>query len=205
MANNIDILRPLLDFPTNDVFYFMQLIQRKKEHPELGSNNRIIKTYYINNMKYLEQNMNEIIHMCDYYNARAMINLNKRSYEKIAMHTLQKITDKLINKDYVTMSRAYDSACGKYPSDSHKKWIIDVDDPNMDSNKLSNLLYSLDPIGNKIYLKVPTKNGYHLITSPFNAAQYNKLPIWEQFEIPNIHKNNPTILYWTNNNKNEKI
>jgi hypothetical protein len=38
--------------------------------------------------------------------------------------------------------------------------------------------------------KVPTKNGIHLITNPFNLNAF-------KFGFPNIdvHKNNPTILY----------
>jgi hypothetical protein len=39
-----------------DYFYFIQIIQRKKEIPELGSNNRVIRSYMISSLEKLEKN-----------------------------------------------------------------------------------------------------------------------------------------------------
>ena len=52
-------------------------------------------------------------------------------------------------------------------------------------------LKNLQPIGNKVKAVIPTLNGSHLITSPFNTEEFMR-------DYPNfdIHKNNPTILYF---------
>ena len=42
----------------------------------------------------------------------------------------------------------------------------------------------------KIYAYIPTKNGYHIITKPFNLKQFK-----DKYPDIDVHKNNPTILY----------
>ena len=37
---------------------------------------------------------------------------------------------------------------------------------------------------------IPTKNGYHIITKPFNLKQFK-----DKYSDIDVHKNNPTILY----------
>ena len=47
MTNNIDQIRSnFLKFTDPGDFYFIQVIQRKKENPELGSNSYIVKNYF---------------------------------------------------------------------------------------------------------------------------------------------------------------
>ena len=48
MINNLKIIKSLLTFESKDDFYYLQILQRKKENPQLGSNRRVIKNYYIN-------------------------------------------------------------------------------------------------------------------------------------------------------------
>jgi len=196
--NNLNQIKELLIFDSEDVFYHLQIIKRKKEHPELGSNNSIIKTYYIQNIEYLEMKMPEIISLCDFHNARAGINLNKCSFEKLAFQMLKKVTDCILNKDYITVRKSYESVCGQFSSDKDKKWIVDIDVKDLDfCTKLEAELIKLEPFGQKVKALIETKNGYHLITSPFNVQKYNQMEVWLSglTEKPEIHKNNPTILY----------
>jgi len=194
MVNNTELIIPLLVFDGNDTFYHLQILKRKKEHPELGSNSMVIKTYYISSIEYLHKKLDEIILLCNYHSARACINLNRRSYERLAYHTLRKVTDQLLNKDYRSVRKAYESVCGAHSSETNKKWILDIDDPLDTKESATNVLdiayklTSVDPTGDKIITVLPTKNGYHIITKPFNiqAAGLTKI---------DIHKDNPTILY----------
>ena len=112
--NNLQLIKPLLNFANDDVFYHLQILKRKKEHPSLGSNSYVVKTYYISSIEYLEFKMSEIIELCKFHQARAYINLIPRSFEKIAFHTLKKVTDCIMNKDYKSVRKAYESICGKY-------------------------------------------------------------------------------------------
>ena len=57
MIHNIEIIKPLLRFSSEDDFYHLQILKRKKEHPELGSNSYVVKTYYVSSLDYLEKNL----------------------------------------------------------------------------------------------------------------------------------------------------
>ena len=182
MINNFDLISSLLNFDNSDLFYHLQILRRGKDHPDLPSANRVIKTYYIDNNEKLDKIKQEIIDLCEFFGARAYINLAPKSYHKC---TMQCIADMAI--------RAEDKSSDPY-------WIIDVDGPT--DGKISEFIeYECEPLRycmegphkvyyNKIYDYIPTKNGYHIITSPFNLEQFKK-------KYPNIdvHKNNPTILY----------
>ena len=47
--------------------------------------------------------------------------------------------------------------------------------------------YSMDT---KYITNIPTKSGWHIITTPFNLQQFK-----EKYPDIDVHKNNPTILY----------
>ena len=53
MINNIEIIKTLLEFNSQDEFYHLQVLKRKKENPELGSNSYVVKTYYVGSIEYL--------------------------------------------------------------------------------------------------------------------------------------------------------
>jgi len=201
MINNLDKIKEFIEDESEDVFYFLQIIKRKKENPELGSNNHIIKTYYVTSIHLLEKIMPEVINLCEFHNARAYINLNKRSFEKCAFQMLKKVTDIILNKDYKSVKNAYNSVCGEASnSGKDKTWILDFDLQDKDNTifieDLSLKLNELEPIGNKIVAKLPTKNGYHIITKPFNKNKFNEFYCqWHIIPKPDIHTNNPTILY----------
>lgn len=73
MGNIIDNFKQVekyLGFDNPNDFYFIQIIQRKKEVPELGSNNRLIRSYYINSVESFNKYKDEIIKLCEVFNAR---------------------------------------------------------------------------------------------------------------------------------------
>jgi hypothetical protein len=43
----LELVIPFLIFDSEDDFYFLQILQRKKENENLGSNSRAVKNYYI--------------------------------------------------------------------------------------------------------------------------------------------------------------
>ncbi len=191
MINNTEQIKKLLIFESEDDFYHLQVLMRKKEHPELGRSSKLIKTYYIKSIEHLEKVIPEIILLCDFHDARAYINLNRRSFEQLGFHTLEKIIGQMQNKDFSSIKNAYDSVCGMYTSEKNRKWVVDYDG----SGKLSQLINDIKNCEpnrrtDKVYAILETKNGSHLITSPFNVEEFSKL----HPEIE-IHKNNPTILY----------
>lgn len=194
MVNNFTRIKSLLTFESTDDFYHLQIIKRKKEHPELGSNNIVIKTYYIQSIDYLELKKDEIISLCDLHDARAYINLNVRSFEKTTYQLMKKVTDLIVSKDFKSARKAYESVCGASGATRDKKWIIDIDEPEVSPLMLAHINHECMPVSesgdSKIYAIIPTKNGYHIITKPFDVREFSK-----QYPDIEIHKNNPTILY----------
>jgi hypothetical protein len=194
MVNNLELIKTLLDFTSDDDFYFVQIIQRKKDNPETRWTNnsaRIVKAYYIRSVEQLDKQFSEMKLLADTYNARVGINLNKRSFERTALHMLKKVTDQILNKDFASVRRAYNSVCGEY-SIGDRIWLIDVDNIDgvpVEDTPLIEFITCQQPEGDKVLGKIPTKNGYHLITKPFNTI------LWRMSYEHQIHKNNPTILY----------
>lgn len=195
MIDAYERIKPLLVFNSEDDFYFLQIIQRHKENPQLGSHGRLVRNYYINNIDYLERRYEEIKKLCNFFNARAMLRLNKRSYRKTAFRSLQKIADVMSNEDYKYVSKSYISACGRGNVQKVKRWIIDIDEKNPSLvGEIKDYINTLMPVyawdNNKIIAELPTKNGYHLITIPFNVEDFKK-----KYKDVEVHKDNPVNLY----------
>ena len=96
-----------------------------------------------------------------------------------------------------SLRKLTEEMAGKYIADGvQKMWIIDVDIKNDDVvNEVAATVNDCMPEGDKIIDIIPTKNGYHLITKPFNLAEFRKY--YKEGEV-DIQKNNPTLLYYEN-------
>lgn len=195
MINNFNQIKELLDFPSDDIFYFIQLIKRRKENPDMTKNEVVLLTHYLTSIDRLNSLEFEIIDFCKTFKTRAYINLNKRSFKKIGLEMLRTMSEYIIQGDYKSIRKAYNSCCGKYSSDENKKWVLDVDfkpdNIELYLKKINEFLFNVEPLNvEKIITKIPTKSGLHIITKPFNPLTFKK--IYPEIEI---HKNNPTILY----------
>ena len=199
MTNNFQQIQKLLKFRSEDDFYHLQIIKRKKDHPEIGSTSLIIKTYYIKSSDHLAKFGPEIIALCDFHGARACINLNRRSFEKMAFHTLKKVTDQIMNKDFKSVRKAYESVCGAYANEPNKSWIIDIDNISIDAFNHSDEMIALRKkiidlqidTGKEPRMDfIRTRSGVHIISRPFNLQKFK-----EEFPEVDVHKDNPTILY----------
>lgn len=84
-----------------------------------------------------------------------------------------------------------------------KRWLLDVDFKDKDKIKeIINIIDICDPMDqDKIITFIPTKNGVHIITNKFNIEQFNQL---NKYSI-DIHKTNPTLLYYPNSLENDII
>lgn len=192
MINNFKQIKSSLKFE-EDFFYFIQITQRKKEIPELGSNNRIIRSYMISSLEKLEKYENEIILMCQMFNARAYIHLNRRKWSKIALECLRHNAELIANGQYDGIKSGLETVIGRHNCEpkNQKTWVIDIDEKLPEYIiQVGEFINSIEPEGVKIKSIIPTKNGYHIITKPFNSQVFGaKYP-----EI-SIHKDNPTILF----------
>lgn len=201
MIDNFDQIKKLLKFDSKDDFYFLQVIQRKKDvkpddpHKIDGPNNnaRMVRMWQVNSVDKLDRIKDEVIKLCDLYEARAGINLNKRSFQACSLQTARLIMDQFINKNYGDAMKAYASVCGRFSNaGSNKRWIIDIDEPM--SRKHNEMILFIDrecrPEGDKFIDVIPSKNGSHIITKPFDLEVFRK-----NYTDLDIQKDNPTNLY----------
>jgi hypothetical protein len=192
--DNFNLIRPLLNFESSDDFYFIQIMQRRKDNPDMKTGVKIIKEFYIDSLEQFDNKRPQIIEMAHKYNARATIRLNKRSYKKTALKTLIDIANKIDMGQYHAVKTSFSSAAGKYSADSNKTWILDIDTEDiytgLDTRQILPLLEAASPTGPKLIAEIPSATGFHLITRPFDARQF--LATYPSIEIK---KDNPTNLY----------
>jgi len=192
MIDNIQKVLPFLQFESEDDFYYLQILQRKKENPQIGSNSRVIKNYYIKSQQYLLDRYPEIKILCEVFNARASIRLNKRSFEKTGFKTMENLANTMQNREYSFLMKSYDRACGLLNNEKEKKWILDIDFIPSDDTvmNITGFLTNIEPEGRKALEIIPSKSGIHLITRPFNTKVFR-----DRFPSIEIHKDNPTNLF----------
>jgi hypothetical protein len=197
MRNNFDIIRPLLNFDSVDDFYFLQIIKRRKDNPELERDMKLIDNYFIYSIEDYDKIESKIIDQCNLNNARAYIRINRRNAKTIALQTMRKLSELLIDGNYRAAKSAYISAAGEYHSEPKKRWIIDIDEDdlpltNQIREKIQELHFATDKTEYQIIAEIPTKSGIHIITNPFNLHEFRKA-----FPTMDIHKDNPTLLFYS--------
>lgn len=232
--NNFEKIKEILKFENKNDFYFIQILKRRKDNPEMDRDVKVIKSFYIFSQKELDDLEPIITTLCENENARAYIRLNRRNLEAVGFELLkERIKSLEINNDngilfadisYLTamLSRKhfddilstftstsqdrklFDSVCGSSPHDKDKTWIVDIDYEDVpmgshvktepwDIDEINEMLINLQTATGKepLMIKIPTKNGYHLITRPFNIQTFGNA---YRSRI-DVHKDNPTILY----------
>jgi len=190
MIDNFDLIIPFLKFESSDDFYYLQILQRKKENPQIGSNSRVIKNYYIRSVDELLKKKDEIVGLCSYFNARASMRLNKRSFRKVAFKAMVNIANSMSNQEYEFIKASYDRACGlgHNANKKDKTWILDIDDM-AELEPVKKWLEDNKPFGWRYYVEIPSKSGMHLITNSFDLREFSKV-----FPGLDVHKDNPTNL-----------
>lgn len=201
MINNFDLIRPLLDFSDSDTYYFLQILKRRKDNPGLAKDMVVIDDLFIYNLAHFDAIMDSIIQTCDTNNARAYFRINKRSAKKTAFQMLKRVTDIIMSEDYKAVRVAFSSVSGEFHGDDDKKWIVDIDWKDFEGRKaflgvMHQRIKDLqEETGREPMMEmIPTKNGYHLITRPFNIQRMTQFLADNKAKV-DIHKDNPTILY----------
>ena len=194
-VDNFDLIKKHIHSSDSNEFYMLQIMRRTKDQKGYDGKHKqsIIKSYFISSVEYLESKRDEIVGLCEMFNARAYINLNKKSYKQVSLKALEILAGKIAHEEYDIRS-LFESACGQTGAcDGLKTWIVDFDSKDLDElDRIKNIIDSIDPKGvSKIVETVPTRHGYHLITRPFNKKAF-----YEMYNNSiDVHDNNPTCLY----------
>ena len=202
MINNIELIKPLLNFSEKGDFYMLYVFKRKKDQPEGERDNhqsvRTIKTYCIESIDHLDRRWDEIVQMCEMFKARAYIHVQKQNHFDVSLSMMVALAERIQNGN-TNQKGLFDSVVGQIKT-QEKRWIVDVDTTSQHiQNMISNIIEMVKPNdGSKIITKIPTKNGIHLITKRFDVMEFNKQIKERGEEMPDIQKKNPTLLYYPN-------
>jgi hypothetical protein len=192
MIDNINLIKSLLNFENEGDFYMLYVFKRKKDQTTDKSNHqsvRTIKTYTIGSIEYLEKRYGEIKQLCEIFKARAYIHIQKQNHKDVAMNMIKAIVDR-VESGQINQQHVFDSVVGQLKT-YEKRWIVDVDNVNLyDLKPIMDFIDTLKPEGNKSEMIIPTKSGYHLITSRFDVMEFKK-----KYPDIDIQKKNPTLLY----------
>ena len=212
MINNLELIRPLLNFEKKGDFYMLYVFKRKKDQPEGERDNhqsvRTIKTYCIESIEHLERRYDEIIQLCEMFKARAYIHIQKQNHFDVSLNMMVSLAQRIQNGQH-NQKGLFDSVVGQIKT-NEKRWIIDVDDSKVVSPLMvAHIEYNCNPItemnfdkigiptgykvGPKVEAVIPTKNGHHLITKKFDVMKFK-----EEYPDVDIQKKNPTLLYYPN-------
>ena len=205
IVDNFDnLVECIIDYETNALlgqpFYFIQIIQRKKDGNETGRGNngsRTIKTYYSYSLEYLMGKKHKIVELCRANNARAYIHVNRRNSNDVGLESLEYIAKLLKYNTTHQGARIWDHACG-ITRDKEKEgmWIVDVDRPE-ELETIKDIISSCrGKEGQRIIGVNPTANGIHLITKGFDVQQFQQQLALRNMDKVDILKDGPTLLYF---------
>lgn len=196
MIDNLELIKPLLNFENEGDFYMLYIFKRKKDQPEGEKDNhqsvRTIRSYCIKSIEQLEKRYDEIKMMCEMFKARAYIHVQKQNHKDVSLNMMVELAQRIQNGQH-EQQNLFDSVVGQLKT-LEKRWIVDIDMKSEEALlKIMRLVNKCRPEGNKIYTTIPTKSGYHLITGRFDVMEFKKY--FMGGDVPDIQKKNPTLLY----------
>lgn len=201
-VNNYNIIKPFLTFESEDDYYLLQVIKRRKENPDMETGERVLRTVYVTSLEKLDKMWEDLTLLATQNDARVYINLNVKSMKKTSLIAMKELASRVMDNNFKGAYHIFDSAAGQCGATRDKKWIVDLDEKDAEfdfANYVGILTKCIDeclPEGNKVLETIPTLNGVHLITKPFNINEFKEKMNKKGYNIPDIHKNNPTLLYF---------
>ena len=206
VVNNFEAIKNILKFDGKSV-YLVWLVMRNKDgntQAKGNNRNRTIKSYYFLTKEQFEMRQEEIIKLCDLFNCRAYIGINKKPMNKVLFQLQNTLTDYMQqyfggNEFIPNIHALVDSSVMKCGTEGRRMWIVDID--TKDRNQIEAIVRIINSCRSSfdcnVINELQTAHGVHLITHPFEIPQYEKL-INENTDIrefPEIKKEGLTLLY----------
>lgn len=208
--DNFDIVKSLMDFEEKDnLFVHVQVLRRGKDHPDLPAANKLIKAWVVRSREHLDKIKEEVVFLCEHYKARAYVSCAPKSIAKLNTLIMLKLADNQHTGNIINPWHVFNSACGELQG-VEKRWVMDVDDKDIAEFvmlEIDRLWVNAHPQdwgkpreAGWLIRKIPTLNGIHFISRPFNLHEFKK-----RFPDVEAKKNELTALYVpeciTNNQK----
>lgn len=177
-VDNFELIRSKLTFVDQFDRYVCHIMRRTKDNSKLkkcGSNEsqRLLRTYYFGDLDYFDAKIPAIKELCGVTGARAYILPQVRNNRDCLINLGKLVFENLDNPTIKLDGITRKAVCSCHKS-RDKKWILDFDNDGFidqyEEVKVD-ILKNLRDIGrdpDKDLYEVPTRNGRHIVTSPFN-------------------------------------
>lgn len=207
MTDNFNRFREFLQLPEQeggDAYYVIELVRRGKDCPDLPAANYHFKNYYIDTLAKYDKVQDEIRLLCRTLRLRAYASVCRKSFRRVTMNTLAEMARRAALGDFNRPDKIFGSCSGEYVDKDDRHWVVDVDDfvgynTQEHCETIRNFINDCQPFEdrNKIELILPTKNGMHLITRPFDVKTFNGCMgvFTDWIPRPEIKKNHLTLLF----------
>ena len=182
IIDNFDLIKKQLVFDGQNKYYFIQVVKRSKDNPDMVSYMRIIRSFYIFNEEDYEHYRPVIKKLCKDNNARAYIDFNRLDIDDVknkAKDILDKYCGyghKLNNKKWFKkLQYCFDDA-SVIVSTSNKDneyFIVDIDE----HNQLEKIRDYVKKEGVYVF-DVPTVAGNHIVIKHWD----NQKPFFDTFK-----------------------
>ena len=200
MIDNFDIIsgwfNNLID--SRD-FFFVQVIQRRKDC-KIDTNYNVIKDYYFFNEETFLSKKEEIITLCKAFNARAYFWVNPRNCKEVQYELIRETLRAIEVGAYKLFSNLSKAIGHKRSSNFKSIWILDFDTKDTELiTKYLDIAMGCKHAGSSLVFDlIPTVNGYHALTKGFDLKQFTQQLAIAKLDSIDIHKDNPTVLYYSN-------
>ena len=98
MIDNFELIKPLLTFPNDDI-------------------------YYLESLDYVED---EIKKLCEFFGARAYINLAPKSIKKTTMLQIKYLAQRAYEGDFKKIWKSWNTCAGEIKGEE-SRWVVDID------------------------------------------------------------------------------
>ena len=215
-VDNFEAIRSRLKFDKPGDFFVAHVMFRVKDLREEADRNyyichedttRLIKTFYVDSLEYFDKKTPVMKDLAERNRARIYIELNRKNRlvinRVLAKKLIDFIDDPNVRYDHIIRS----AVCGCHISD-YRWWVLDIDPDTkveylisgMPScrliecrefliEKMKKLVDETKTRSGSEIFEVPTKNGYHILTPPFNKSILS-------FLGDNLKTDASTLLYY---------
>lgn len=206
MIDNFKLIEPLFYFnESSNMFFYCQVVRRAKDHKPNKVSESAIKTYFIRSKESLDKLKDEIVFLCEHYKARAYINVSGKSFESVNKLMLYKLAEYncITSLSNINPKKLLNNLVRDINS-KNPRWVVDIDNISL-KDDIKDFLIKLWAesyhrteeiikafLFDFIYAEIPTVNGLHFITKPFNTKEFRA-----KFPNVDVHKNSMgTLLYY---------
>ena len=182
VIDNFDAVKKQLNFDTLGEFYFIQIVRRSKDNPDMSKYMKVVRSFYIFTEEDYEHYRPIIKKLCIENNARAYLIFNKLNVNEIK-DKAREILDKYCSYGYqlnnkkwfMKLQYCFDdaSAIVSTSNKDNEYFIVDIDE----HNQLEKIREYVKKEGIYIF-DVPTVAGNHIVIKHWD----NQRPFFDTFK-----------------------